>query len=236
VTNGSGSTLSVIQAATNTVSSTTRFGNCPGRLAFSPRGDQLYIINENSCILDILATSNMAVLANFEVEHATAGPADVAVSPDSRRVYVVSNFSNVCMVVDAPSRTFLKTLNVERPTGVAVSQDSARVYIAHQLLNTHPAHTISIIDTATFAVLKLLDVGNIPAGMVESPDGSRLYVTNGEDNTLSVVDTANLTVVNTVPVGETPARVATSPDGTRVYVLNNFGFSVSVFDAADIAG
>jgi YVTN family beta-propeller protein len=236
VTGGTGSTLSFIQAATNTVSATIPFGNSPGRIAFNPGPNEFYIANENSGILSILDTSNTALLTDFQIPLANAGPADLAISPDSQRLYVVNNFSNILTIINAASRSFVKTLNLDRPTSVVLSHDGARVYVAHQLLNTQPSHTVSVLDTATYAVLDLLTVGNGPMGMAVSPDGSRLYVTNSDDNTLSVVATADLGVIATVPVGTVPSCVAVSPDGTRLYVANKFDFTVSVLDAASVAG
>ena len=56
--------------------------------------------------------------------------------------------------------------------------------------------------------------------MAITPDGTRVYVTNGNDSTVSVIDTASKTVVATVGVGFLPAGVAITPDGTRAYVTN----------------
>src|SRR3989440_11249736 len=38
-------------------------------------------------------------------------------------------------------------------------------------------------------------VGNVPYGIAISPDGSRAYVTNNQDDSVSVIDTSTNTVV-----------------------------------------
>ncbi len=44
-----------------------------------------------------------------------------------------------------------------------------------------------------------------------SPEGTRLYATNGVSNDLSVIDTAGLRVVRSVPVGQAPWGVVAVP-------------------------
>ena len=68
--------------------------------------------------------------------------------------------------------------------------------------------------------------------MAITPDGTRVYVTNGNDDTVSVIDTASNTVLTTVGVGALPFGVAITPDGTRAYVTNGDDNTVSVIDTA----
>jgi len=66
-----------------------------------------------------------------------------------------------------------------------------------------------------------------------TPDGSKVYVTNGAPlNTVSVIDTATNTVSATIPVGADPSGVAVTPDGSKVYVGNFGSNTVSVIDTA----
>ncbi|MCK7577006.1 MAG: chitobiase/beta-hexosaminidase C-terminal domain-containing protein [Chromatiales bacterium] len=71
----------------------------------------------------------------------------------------------------------------------------------------------------------------MPRGVAVSPDGNRLYVTDGAGNRLFVIDTtANHAVVGIVPVGKKPYGVSVSPDSKRVYVANTDDNTVSVVD------
>jgi YVTN family beta-propeller protein len=63
-----------------------------------------------------------------------------------------------------------------------------------------------------------------------TPDGSKVYVANINDNSVSVIDTATNTVIATIPVSS-PDGVAVSPDGSKVYVTN-LGSAVSVIATA----
>ncbi len=76
-------------------------------------------------------------------------------------------------------------------------------------------NSVSVIDTTSNTVVATVSVGGSPLEVAITPDGTRVYVTNGNDNTVSVVDAASNTVVATVRVGALPFGVAITPDGTR---------------------
>jgi YVTN family beta-propeller protein len=76
------------------------------------------------------------LLTELQIPQASTGPTDLAISPDSNRVYVVNNFSNILTIINTATRTVVKTLNFERPTSVVLSHDGTRGYVGHQLLNT----------------------------------------------------------------------------------------------------
>jgi YVTN family beta-propeller protein len=81
------------------------------------------------------------------------------------------------------------------------------------------ANTVTVIDTATHAVVATVPVGPGPFGVAARPDGRFVYVTNNGGTTVSVIDTASNSVAATVPVGMAPAGIAPTPDGRFVYAV-----------------
>src|SRR5207302_286363 len=80
---------------------------------------------------------------------------------------------------------------------------------------------VSVIDTATNAIVATVGVGDRPYGAAVSPDGSRVYVANYAGQSVSVIDAATNAVTATVALpllGAFPLGVAVAPDGSRVYV------------------
>ncbi len=65
-------------------------------------------------------------------------------------------------------------------------------------------------------------------GSVTSPDGKRVYVSNGRGGTASVIDVATDSVTGSVAVGQRPWGVAVTPDGTKLYTANGPSNDVSV--------
>jgi YVTN family beta-propeller protein len=100
--------------------------------------------------------------------------------------------------------------------------------------------SVSVIDTATRAVLKKIPVGVQPYGIAVNPAGTRLYVANHGSTAkeaITVIDTATHTVITNIEVtslsiGTGPYGVGVNPAGTRVYVANNFAGYVAVIDPA----
>lgn len=67
-------------------------------------------------------------------------------------------------------------------------------------------------------VLANITVGNLPQGVVVSPESNSVYVANSLSNTVSVINAQSNTVENTISVGQDPEYLAISADGTKLYV------------------
>ena len=90
--------------------------------------------------------------------------------------------------------------------------------------------TLSVIDTATNAVTTPLFVA--ATAIAASPDGSRLYVTAGDQSgTLQVIDTAtNQFIGEPIAIGRAPSAIALSRDGARAYITSTEDGGISVID------
>lgn len=112
--------------------------------------------------------------------------------------------------------------------GASAQTGTPRVYVAD-----YNAARVRVFDptqpnsTPHQAALDI-HVGQQPFGLVASPDGRRLYVSNYGSDSVSVIDTRWNMVYHNVPVGDGPYQVALSPDGTRLYVSNFEASSVTV--------
>jgi len=107
-------------------------------------------------------------------------------TPDGRYVYVPNNASNDVTVVDMRTRTVTTTIEHTRfaqPYGSAISPDGRYVFVSNNSIRaTHTGHeghaagaaqpaaapgngSVSVIDVATNAVVKVIDVGRGPTGL-----------------------------------------------------------------------
>src|SRR2546428_11151689 len=97
------------------------------------------------------------LVAALVLGHAPAG-AEV-------RVFVTNEKSDNVTVIDAATRTVLKTIPVgKRPRGVAVSPDGRRVYVTNG-----NSDTLSGIDARSLAVLSTGPAGGAPPGATPHP-------------------------------------------------------------------
>jgi len=95
---------------------------------------------------------------------------------------------------------------------------------------------VSVVDLTSNIIVDTIVVGNMPAGIAITPDGSLLYVTNYNDpngipgaGTVNIINAAtNEVIAPVIDVQEGPGAIAISPDGEYAYVSNYIGNSVSV--------
>jgi YVTN family beta-propeller protein len=78
--------------------------------------------------------------------------------------------------------------------------------------------TVSVIDTASGAVVATIPVAAGPHGMAVSGDGRVVWVTGDGSSSMSVIDTASDSVAQTIEVGASPHGVALAPDGKTLLV------------------
>ena len=65
--------------------------------------------------------------------------------------------------------------------------------------------TVSVINTATNAVMDMITVGSFPVGVAAAvtPNGARVYVANNGSDTVSVINPTN-NAVSTIPTPPPP--------------------------------
>ncbi len=97
----------------------------------------------------------------------------------------------------------------------------------------HGDNTLSVVDIGSGTVLATIPLGTSDlVGSAVSPDGTRVYVTDGTLNVVKVINTATIAVVATIGVGSSPRGLAVSPDGAKVYVANFVDGTVSVIQTS----
>ncbi|HEY4846896.1 MAG TPA: YncE family protein [Methylocella sp.] len=222
-------TVSVIDAATNTVVATVPVGNTPFGVAVTLDGTRVYTANSSQDgsppTVSVIDTASNTVVATVGVGKLPFG---IAVTPDGKHAYVTNYGDDTVSVIDTASNTVTATVGVgSSPFGVAVTPDGTRAYVT----NTgggpiqRPPGTVSVIATATNTVVATIPVGNVPGnlpwGIAITPNGTYAYVTNRQTNGVSVIATATNTVAATVP-NAGRWGVAITPDGTRAYVTDDF--------------
>ena len=93
--------------------------------------------------------------------------------------------------------------------------------------------TVWVLDVAARKRIAVLTMpkGSKTMGSAASPDGKRIYVSNGRGGTVSVIDVATDSVTATIPVGQRPWGIALTPDGRKLYTANGPSNDVSIVDA-----
>ena len=188
---------------------------------------------------------------------------DIAINNENGEnyIYVVLNGNNQLVKLRIRDKQIVWTAPVGMaPYGIAISSGKAyvanwagpyptdtmretagipygKVYIDHRTGGTLPG-TVSVIDLKTGNALTEISVGLHPSAIITSPDGSKVYLTNGNSDNVSVIDTKTDQLTQTISVrlndpinkfvGDAPNALAIDPTGTTLYVANGMDNSVAV--------
>jgi len=221
---GATGAISVIDAATNTVTATIPVGVQPEGVAVAPDGSKLYVYvaNYETTNVSVIDAATNTVTATIPVDEVHGGnnAFGVAVTPDGSRVYVTKIRSIgpgdgwSVSAIDTATNTVIAAIVVNgSPFDVAVSPDGTKAYVSEGpsagpgCPTAEPCLSVGavlVISTATNGVIATVPVGGTLGGVSVTPDNSKVYVANSADNSVSVIDTATNAVVSTIPVGNSP--------------------------------
>lgn len=231
-----GSKVQVIDTATNKVSSTIELGDMPYSIAISADGQRGYVadlMQREVWFLDLVSNSVVKRVELGEPRRPVLRPG-VAVSADGSTAYTTLSQpegagSDLLYSIDTTTGAKQQRALDFHPGDLVAGRDG-RVWVAgcRGLCSDGALHAVDPADPGKALQLVL---PTVPGEVGISPDGTRVYVTNGLAASLAVADTTAGSIVTNVKVGAEPLGVATSADGKRVYVTNFQSGTLSVLDA-----
>jgi YVTN family beta-propeller protein len=229
--------VSILNLFTNETDAVVAVGNRPTEVEITENQTKAVVANLDS---DFLSVIDLETRSASSVPISTRAAA-VEISPDGQYAYVAVVTNDGVWRVDLASLAVvgpkLATGNMggigysfSQNSGMTLSHDGATLITCNSFDNT-----ISIIDTATWAVVRTLAVSSFPVRAVFSPDDSRIYVANKNDDTVKEVTNAGAssTVIGSVVVGDAPFEMAIAPDGARLYAGDHDSETISVIDLGD---
>lgn len=122
-------------------------------------------------------------------------------SPNGNEIWVpqMDEMNSKVLVYDATSNTLLNTINVGMMAAeLTFSSDGTKAYVANG-----DDDSITVINTATKAIVTTIAVGDNPVGAWTGSNG-KMYVDNEDGQTISVIDVATNSVDETITLGFMP--------------------------------
>lgn len=197
----------------------------PGRILFSPDSENAYIVDGGATV-DVFSVSLRTLVSRITSAGTVAQP---ALSPDGTALAVPNSGTANVAAVNTSSGSNLASIPIGAIDdgnqlyleygGVAVSPAGARAYATN-----FASGSVSVIDTATKAVVHSVPVGTEPVAVAISPNKSAAYVANSFSNSVTVIHTGTFqTQTIALPSSKSgyPSSIAVSPDAKRVYVAVN---------------
>lgn len=87
-------------------------------------------------------------------------------------------------------------------------------------VTSQEAGEVAFIDTLSGLRHAIVQVGDAPAGVAVSPDGSRVYVSHPDAGQITVIDAASASVVARWALGGMPFGMVVAADGRALYVTD----------------
>ncbi|MFV8052049.1 hypothetical protein [Mycobacterium sp. 48b] len=212
-----GGVLSVIDTATNTVSTTFSLPARPASVLAHPDGARLFLgcFDDNTVrVIDIASQVNIATI------EFTYADRYLALSPSGDELYVGHDEDNVVSVVNTTIYAVTSTIGVgDEPVGIAVNSGNARVYVGSIALNTNrnagPLNAFSVGEQA-----RIWSIPFSPPALAIALNATdtRAYV--GGKGVFTAVDTGAGQVINAVQTGGEIADLAVQPGKELVYLTN----------------
>jgi DNA-binding beta-propeller fold protein YncE len=163
-------------------------------------------------------------------------PTGLSADDAHERLYVVSLLDSSLYVLDLRRGSVLRRIALPAvPFTCLVSRGGDRVFVS-----LWSGAGVALVDASSLAVVKVVPVGDHPCEMVETQDGTRLFVANANHNTVSILDLREDRVIETLtsapdpkaPAGSTPNAVALDHEGRRLYVANADNNCLAVLDVS----
>jgi YVTN family beta-propeller protein len=225
IANGTGSTVTVIATATNTVKGVIDTGavcnqqpgtGCTQAVAVSPDGAKVYV--SNGLTVAVASAATDAVITQIT---AGSGPGPLALTPDGKTLYVANANDGTVSVISTATNAVIATIGNEPGVASAVmSPDGNTLYLVNN-------DGIDAISTASNALVQQLNAANgfELSNLAISPDGATLYVTGADSSGFAVfwITIASDTTTNTITIPFSDfsffAGVAVTPDGSQLYCV-----------------
>jgi YVTN family beta-propeller protein len=223
VTNHGGSTVQIIDVNQDLFQTISGFDH-PRVVKVTSDGTRAYI-GEDSGKLWAIDTITHTVSSDFL---AVDAPVALAITPNSRFLYVVSKNDTVS-VVRLEDFTIQATLTgFNDPRDIKIAPNGNVAYISN-LGNG----TVSVLRTSDNTVVDTITGMQAPMGVAVTNNGSHVYVTDPEHNVLYKIRTLDNTLIQTIFGFNLPRYIAMTPDDTYAYVSNYGTHSVMLLRLSD---
>jgi len=246
ITNSAGSTIDVIDSATNRVVQTLRGIELPHGVNFSPDGSRVYVSNEFESVLDVIDSKSGEILRRVAL---SGHPNNIAVTKDGRRVFVgIRSDPGVVDVIDTSSLQRVKSISVDGSVHNVYVTPDGRYAVSGSIENK--AATVIDLQADKSAWEVKFDRGVRPMAFECNPDGStgRIFVQLSGFNGFAVVDFAKRAEVARIKLPDQPGGygiaegrtgtpshgIGVAPDGKSLWVNSTFANAVFKYSLPDL--
>jgi YVTN family beta-propeller protein len=207
----------------------------PYNMYFTPDGAAAISVAENLRSLVFYDPHTWAEQGRLSIPEC-AGIDHADVTPDGRTAVFSCEFAGRVAVVDVPSRTVLRIIDMPTrhthmgPQDVKLAPDGSRFYIADA-----DQGGLWVLDGAATQVIGQIPTGAGAHGLYLSRDATQLYVTNRHADSVSVLDARTGAPITTwaIPGPSSPDMGGVTADGSQLWLSGRYNAEVYVMSTVD---
>ena len=214
VINSSDASISIIDATSNTISSTFPTGTSyPSDSLYVETEDMLVVANVDSHTVTLWDATTHSKIVDIAVGDT---PTKLVYNANKNEIAVICKGDYTVHIINLVSQTNISNIQVEdSPSDIIYIDDDNSYWVTCQFNSN-----VFVIDETTHNILHEIQVGNQPVSL-DYATGSynTVLVTNNGSGTVSFIDTTTHAVVDTSPAyGVNPADVVYMSDRERFVV------------------
>ena len=184
-------------------------GSAPTAIVLSSSSPRAYVTNQFTEEVALIDLSRLQQTGTIPV---LGHPLGAVLSPDGRKLYVVTNLDRLCAISIDAGRVVASIPVAQVCTGLAVHPSGRWVYVS-----TWKVGLILELDTRTLQITRRFTVGGVVQDVVVSADGLMLYAAN-EAGWLDAIHLPTGRQLAKVQFGTAALSLAVSPDEAVIYV------------------
>lgn len=209
-------------------------------------------------VAQLLATTGCATVTNFlGITKPASTDYGAAGARPTGFVYTTLYSKNAVLEINTvQSRVDNDPITVPNgPRGLTMDPRGRQLYL---YVVCELGNAVAVVDRRNRLINRTINVGRAPYAMAITPNGTRGFVTNGDDDTVSVIDIETNNVIQTIllanpttstgvtpttPTGQQaqavklrPQGIATNASGSKVYVACAGGYLVELTGNPGTAG
>lgn len=201
--------------------------------------DALFVVNGGDSSISVINTETNRLAASIRLTNASF-PHHIYLSPDRSKLVLavpgmdmsgghaggMHGMMGAVMLLDATTGATLRSRMTDAMNhNAAFSPDGAEVWTSQM----NAPGSVLVLDSASLSTKHTIDVGDQPAEVTFTMDGSYVFVANGGSNSVTVVDAASKDVVDTLAVGRDPVGAWQGSNGVA-YVDNEEDETLTAID------
>jgi YVTN family beta-propeller protein len=232
ITNSAGSTVDVVDPATNRVVQTIQGIELPHGVVFSPDGSRVYISNESENVVDVVDAASGRILEKVPLG---GHPNNLTITRDGKRVLVgIRAGSGSLEVIDTATLKKTKSIPVRGPVHNVYLTPDGKYAVSGSI----DAKTLTVVDLESEQAVWDLNVGAgvRPMAFDTNPDGStnRIFAQLSGFNGFAIVNFATHIEVGRIKLPDQPGGygiaegrtgtpshgIGVAPDGQSLWIAS----------------